>query len=49
LDFQIKGDEWETAGHKPVSEEKSTEVLVRKPKGKAIIDENVLVCVKQLV
>lgn len=49
LDFQIKVDEVETPGHTPLSEEKFTDVLVRKPKGKTIIEENVVVCVKQLV
>lgn len=49
LDFQIKVDEVETPGHTPVSEEKSIDILVRKPKGKTIIEENIVVCVKQLV
>jgi hypothetical protein len=48
LDYQIKRDEVETAGHTPVSEEKCTRVLVRKPKGKTVIEENAVVCVKEL-
>jgi hypothetical protein len=49
LDYQIKGDEVETAGHTPVSEEKFTQVLVRKPKEKTIIEENAVFYVKELV
>jgi hypothetical protein len=39
----------ETAGHPPVSEGKSTKCLLRKPKGKAIMEEDAVVCVKELV
>jgi hypothetical protein len=45
LGDQIKGDEVERAGHTVASEEKSTQVLIRKPKGNAITEENVVVCI----
>ena len=48
LDDQIKRDEVERAGHTAASEEKSTQVLVRKPKGKAIREENAVVCINPL-
>jgi uncharacterized membrane protein len=49
LDYQIKGKKVETAGHMPtVSEEKSTQGLVRKRKGKIAIQEDVAFCVKEL-
>lgn len=50
LDYQIKGEEVETAGHTPVSEEKSTQVLVRKPEGKIAIfvEEDAVMCVEEL-
>jgi hypothetical protein len=48
LDYQIKGKKVETAGHTPVSEEKSAQGLVRKRKGKIAIQEYVEFCVKEL-
>jgi hypothetical protein len=48
LDYQIKGKEVETAGHTPVPEEKSAQVLVRIPKGEIAIEEDAAFCVKEL-
>jgi len=48
LDYQIKGDKVETASYTPVSEEKSTQYLLRKPKGKTIIGEDAVSMLRNL-